>query len=139
MSITGEVGEIMETPRFVLMEGNRRIGPHVAPSPSGRDCSTIYGFSHKTPYEKFRANSTLSLTPYPLVKFYLRDQVGGPENKLRLVVVDASGPSEPVLRAATMEAVLEAQENGTTRVSTRHRLNFDADISAYRLEESNPA
>ena len=95
-------------------ESNRRIGPEVVKFPVGTACEPIYGFSDKGPYDRFCSNSQLALTPYPLVKFYLREQARTPGDGLKLVVVDAAGPREPCLRAATMAAVLEAQENHTT-------------------------
>jgi hypothetical protein len=50
-------------------------------------------------------------------------------------VVDAIGPSEPLLRATTMEALLEAQENRTAHVTVTHHLTFDLEADAYRVEE----
>ena len=82
-------------------------------------------------------NSQLALTPYPLVKVYLRNQAGAPGDGLKLVVVDAAGPREPCLHAATMEAVLEAQENRTTHVTAAYRLMFDQEANAYRVEETS--
>ena len=76
------------------------------------------------------------MTPYPLVKVYLRAQAGTTGDGLKLVVVDATGPREPYLRAATMAAVLEAQESHTPHVNTAYRLIFDPEANAYRLEEA---
>ncbi len=124
------------TPYYVLLESNRRIGPKVVQFPAGMACAPIYGFSDKGPYDQFCSNSQLALTPYPLVKVYLREQAGTPGDGLKLVVVDAAGPCEPYLHAATMAAVLEAQENHTTHVTAGYRLIFDQEADAYRLEEA---
>ena len=124
------------TPHYVLMEGNRRIGPKVLPLPSGTECAPIYGFSNQRPYETFRRNSELALTPYPLVKVYLRSQDDESGDDLKLVIVDAAGPREPCLRAATIEAVLQAHENRTNQVTTAYRLMFDQEANAYRVDES---
>ncbi len=124
------------TPYYVLMEANRRIGPTVVQGHAAMDCAPIYGFSDKGPYDQFCRNSSLALTPYPLVKVYLREQAGAPGDGLKLVVIDATGPGEPYLHAATMEAVLEAQENRTTHVNTAYQLVFDQEVNAYRLEEA---
>ena len=123
------------TPNYVLMDGKRRIGPSVAQLPMGAECSPIYGFSDKDPYDTFCAKSQLRLRPYPLVKGYLRDQTNEPDDRLKLVVIDAAGPQEPCIYAATMEAVLEAQENRRTHVTTAYRLVFDQQAEAYRVEE----
>ena len=125
------------TPYYVLMDGSRRIGPKAVPLLSGIECSPIYGFSDKGPYDKFCTNSELALTPYPLVKVYLRSRAGTPGDGLQLVVLDAAGPRDPYLHAATMEAVLEAQENRTTHVTVAYRLIFDQEADAYRVEEAS--
>lgn len=121
------------TPYYVLMEGNRRIGPHVCSSHAGIEYWPIYGFSDKGSYETFRANSPLALTPYPLVKGYLQRQTEIRGEGLKLVVVDPVGPREPVFYAATMEAVLEAQERRATHVTMTHQLNFDREADAYSV------
>ena len=122
------------TPYYVLMDGSRRIGPKTVPLLSGIECSTIYGFSDKDPYDNFQLNSQLALTPYPLVKGYLRNQTSATGDGLKLLVIDAAGPRDLCVYAATMEAVLEAQENRMTRVSTAYRLVFDQEVVAYRVE-----
>ena len=124
------------TPYYVLMESNRRIGPKVVQLPAGMECAPIYGFSDKGPYDRFCRNSQLALTPYPLVKVYLREQAAAPGDSLKLVVVDADGPRERCLHAATMEAVLEAQENRAAGVNTGYRLILDPTADAYRVEEA---
>ena len=127
---------VASTPYNVMMQSNRRVGPNVVQSPAGLECATIYGFSDKGPYDRFCSNSQQALTPDPLVKVYLREQAGIPGDGLKLVVVDAAGPHEPCLYAATMAAVLEAQENHTTYVTAAYRLIFDPEANAYRLEEA---
>ena len=82
-----------------VLDGNRYIGPKVVPLRSGMECSTIYGFSSRGPYGKFGRNSEPGLTPYPLVKVYLRSQVGAPGVSLQLVVLDAAGRRVPHLEA----------------------------------------
>ena len=125
------------TPQYVLMDGNCRISPEVMQLHSGIDCSPVYGFSGKATYDKFCVNCQLALTPYPLVKVYLRNPSGPPGDRLRLVVLDAAGPREHYLHAATMESVLEAQENHTTHVTAAYRLTFDQQAQAYRVEEAS--
>ncbi len=128
---------VAHTPYYVLMESNRRLGPKVVQSPAGMACEPIYGFSDKGTYNRFCSNSQLALTPYPLVKVYLREQARTPGDGLKLVVVDAAGPREPCLRAATMAAVLAAQENHTTHLAAAYRLAFDPEADAYRLEDAD--
>ena len=131
---TNEV--VVCTPRYVLLDENRRLGPMVIPSDIGVGCSAIYGFSDKGTYDRFCANSDLALRPYPLVEGYLRIQVGVSDGDLKLIVLDADGPHERCLHAATMEAVLEAQENRAAGVNTGYRLILDPKADAYRVEEA---
>ncbi len=128
---------VADTPYYVLMDGNRPIGPKVLPLHSAMECSPVYGFSDRGPYDKFGRNSELALTPYPLVKGYLQSQLGAPGDGLKLVVVDAAEPRELDLHAATMKAVLEAHENRSTHVTAAYRLTFDQEANAYRVEEAS--
>jgi hypothetical protein len=124
------------TPYYVLMDGNRRIGPKVVPPHSGIQCVPIYGFSDKCSYDRFCMNGQLALTPYPLVALYLSNQVGVPGDGLKLVVLDAAGPREPFLHAAKMEAVLDAHQNRTTHVTAAYLLVFDPQSDTYQVDES---
>ncbi len=128
---------VLSTPYFVLMDGSCRIGPNVLPLHSGIECSPIYGFSNKVSYDKFCLRSQQTLTPYPLVKGFLRNQLDVQNNGLKLVVVDADEVREPCLRGATMQAVLEAHEEGTSHVATGYKLMFVQVANAYRVEESS--
>jgi len=125
------------TPYYVLRDGDHPIGPKVVRLDSEIQCIPIYGFSDKGSYDKFLRNSELLLKPYPLVKGNLQNQVNAPGTGLRLVVLNAAEPHETCLHAATMAAVLEAQVNKTTHVTTAHRLLFDHEANAYRVEEAS--
>jgi len=124
------------TPNYVLLSGRIRLAPIVLPLQSGRICSALYGFSDKIPYDTFRASSELALTPFPLVKVYLRTLLETGSEILHLVVVDAAGPTDPSIRAATMEAVLEAQLTQSSSVLAEYSLTFDANANAYRVVEA---
>jgi hypothetical protein len=127
---------IARTPYFVLRDGNQPIGPPVVRPDSGDDCSPIYGFSAAIAYHEFRKHSDRPLTPYPLVKGYLRAQAGGSGAGHKLVVIDAGGPAERRLQAATMEAVLEAQERTITHVAAGFQLILDQETNVYRVESN---
>lgn len=125
------------TPNYVLIDGSFRIGPKVAlyPLDAGVKCSAIYGFSDKRTYDKFCTNSQQALKPYPLVKGYLRNQIDSPGDNLNLVVIDAAGPSEPYVHAATIVAVLESQVSCAPQVTAAYRLTFDEEANGYRVDE----
>ena len=119
--------EAADTPIYVLMDGSRRIGPQVVGvTPE----VFVYGFSGKAPYDKFCASCELSLQPYPLVKGYLKNQVAA--GCATFIAIDADGPRQTVLDAATAEAVLEAQEHRSLQVATVCRLTYDEELNAYR-------
>lgn len=127
----------VSTPEYVLMDGSSRIGPEVVPLCSGIQCSPIYGFSGKGLYDKFSLQSERSLTPYPLVQGYLRNQIESAGDSLKLVIIDAAGIDEPKLQAATMAAVLEAQETKAMHVTANYRLVFNQQADAYRVEKAS--
>lgn len=127
---------VVSTPRYVLMDGSRRIGPEVQPLCLGNRCLPIYGFSGKALYDKFLSQSELALTPYPLVGGYLRNQIELAGDSLKLVVIDPAGIQEPYLHAATMAAVMEAQEAKAMHITAKFRLVFDQRADAYRVEEA---
>ena len=121
------------TPSHVLMDGGQRIGPAVTQLGSAPICTVIYGFSSKCAYDAFRSNSPLALTPYPLVKGYLRNQIDETSDGIKLVAIDAMGPLAPTLYAATMESVLDSMEKMLTHVNAAYLLEFDQEVSAYWL------
>lgn len=127
---------VVSTPRYVLMDRSRRIGPEVEPLCLRNRCLPIYGFSGKPLYDKFLSQSELALTPYPLVGGYLRNEIESTGDSLKLVVVDPAGIQEPYLLAVTMAAVLEAQETKTMHVTANYQLVFDQQADAYRVEEA---
>ncbi len=128
---------VVSTPRYVLMDGSRRIGPEAEPLCLGNQCLPIYGFSGKALYDKFLSQSELALTPYPLVGGYLRNQIESAGDSLMLVAIDPAGIQEPYLQAATMAAVLEAQKTNAMHVTANYRLVFDQLADAYRVEEAS--
>ena len=126
----------VSTPNYVLLNAKTRISPKVLPLRSGRVCSSLYGFSDKIPYDLFRTSSALALTPFPLVKVYLRTLIETGSENLHLVILDASGPNDKTVRAATMEAVLEAQISRASSVLAEYSLSFDTESNGYRVDEA---
>ena len=125
----------LRTPGYVLLNDKKRLAPTVQPLQSGRKCIGLYGFSDKTPYDLFRANSKLSLTPFPLVKGYLQTLIESNSDNLHLVIVDACGPNETQVHAATMEAVLHAQKSQLSAVAVEYTLTFEEEFNTYQVVE----
>ena len=84
----------------------------------------------------FRTNSEMALTPFPLVKVYLRTLIETGSENLHLVILDAAGPNDVTVRAATMEAVLEAQISQASSILAEYSLTFDIKTKGYRVDEA---
>ncbi len=123
------------TPLYVLLDDKLRIGPSLTASQSGPQYTAIYSFSDKQPYDRFCAHHNRAVTPYPLVKGYLRSQLADSEDVVHLVVVNAPGPDEAHLDAVTMESVLEAMEQHASQVSISYQLTLDPEKGTYRVEQ----
>ncbi len=122
------------TPCYVLIFDKVRIGPTLTPTESASSYQVIYGFSDKAPYDAFCANSPLPLTPYPLVKGYLQNQIEMAGDVVHLVVVDASGPQDAQLNAATMQAVFDAMKTQSSQVTASFRLTLNSDNESYAVK-----
>ncbi len=125
----------LPAPCYVLLSEKTRISPTVKPLQSGRKCLALYGFSDKVPYDLFRASSKLLLTPFPLVKGYLQTLIESVSDELHLVILDARGPKDPRVNAATMERVLEAQKSQSVTIATDFSLEFDEQSNSYQVLE----
>ena len=129
---------LANTPCDVLLDGKQRLGPKLLAQHGGAEYEAIYGFSSKESYDLFRANCELSLTPYPLVKRYLKSQIADSGDFVQLVVVDATASQQTELNAATMKSVLEAQEQQANQVTISFRLTLDQESQAYHVEQAAP-
>jgi hypothetical protein len=125
----------LPTPNYVLLNEKIRISPTVMPLRSGRKCIALYGFSDKTPYDSFRDSSKLILTPFPLVKGYLQTLIDSDSDDLHLVILDACGPIETRVYAATMDAVLAAQKSQVGTVVVQYTLAFNEESNSYQVLE----
>ena len=127
---------LANTPCDVLLDGNQRLGPKLMAHPGGLEYKAIYGFSSKKSYDLFCANSDQPFIPYPLVKGYLKNQIADSGDTVQLVVIDAAGPLETHVNAATMNSVLEAVEQKANQVTLSFRLTLDRESQAYCVEKA---
>jgi len=158
-----------KTPRYVLRHGLQLVSPslsgnhtfvadseladseladsevadsHVADSrPSPVAPSVIFGFTDKPQYDAFLQGDTKHLTPYPLVKRFLMDQLDQVEHRTgsKLLVLDALDPNQSVMQATTFEAALKSLQDGQHLVPITHRLiRDDVDDASchYRIEST---
>jgi hypothetical protein len=148
-----------KTPRYVLRHGLQLVSPslsgnhtfvagsevadsQVADSRSSPVApSVIFGFTDKPQYDAFLQGDTKHLTPYPLVKRFLMDQLDQVEHRTgtKLLVVDALDPNQRVMQATTFEAALKSLQDGQHLVPITHRLiRDDVDDASchYRIEST---
>lgn len=123
------------TPRYLLLDAGVRLGPPVLQPKSGSECTATFGFSSKEYFDRFCKNTESALTPYPLVKVFLRNEANSAAPTRRVMVLDAIGPNEQQFDATTIKAVLNAHENEAPRVTTTHCLTRDPDTDRYRIDE----
>ncbi|MDA8745790.1 hypothetical protein N9N28_14250 [Rubripirellula amarantea] len=123
-----------KTPRYVLKEGSYPSCPSVLQTSSDNHAVVIYGFSDKPEYDAFLSGSSLALTPYPLVKGFLKNQINLDSGSLKLVVLDAGYSAEQCLYAATFQSVLKSFQSDLECVTVSHRLVLEASAPLYRIE-----
>ena len=119
-----------------MLDDEQRLGPKLLAQPGGPQYEAIYGFSSKESYDLFCANSDQPFIPYPLVKGYLKNRIADSGDTVQLVVIDAPGPQETQVNAATMKSVLEAVEQKANQVTLSFRLTLDRESQAYCVEKA---
>lgn len=126
------------TPRYVLKDGSRPFCPSVSQTSSDDKVTVVFGFSDKPQYDAFMSHCSVALTPYPLVKGYLKNQIDADSNAdshgLKLIVLDAVGPTTAVHYAATMQDVLESFDGKQDSVAVSYRLVLDEASESFQLE-----
>ncbi|GAA4441751.1 hypothetical protein GCM10023155_47950 [Bremerella cremea] len=127
--------ESFATPKYVLMDEQKRVGPRLEEGISHSSYRVIYGFSDSHAYERFRSHNTNDYRPYPLVKGYLREQLQSDSERIGLIVLNAVSACDEQLNAAAMDNVLQALEASEAKVSSRYRLTYDAATLAYQVDE----
>lgn len=123
-------------PRYVLRDGRHPVGLSISHD-STVSVSAIYGFSDKPQYDHYLAQCTQLLTPYPLVKGFLQNQIEASPDSLQLVVLDATSPTQTRLEAATMEAIFEALKLKQETICASHQLSLDPMSATYRIVAIN--
>lgn len=123
-----------KTPRYVLKDGAYPTCPSVLQVSSEDHATVIFGFSDKPEYDIFLSASSLLLTPYPLVKGFLKNQIELNKDSMKLVVLDAISSRQPTLHAATFQDVVESLELNSDAVAVTHRLVKEETSSDYRIE-----
>jgi hypothetical protein len=121
-------------PRYVLKAGAIPTGPLVEPESSdGRIAFVVYGFSDKPQYDAFHNQSSRLLTPYPLVKRYLQNQIALLAGQLGLIVLEATSPSQSQLHAVALDRLVEALESNQSIIQPTHQLLLVGNPSTYRV------
>ena len=79
-----------KTPCYVLKEGSHPTGTPTSQASRDDHAIVVFGCSDKPEYDVFLSTSPLALTPYPLVKGFLKNQTVAFSHRL---VLDASSTS----------------------------------------------
>ena len=128
-----------KTPHYVLKAGTLTHEPSVVQSESGSATYAIFGFSDKPQYDRFLLDATEGLTPYPLVKRFLQDQLAQEADTLRLVILDPVSFDALEWKAATFESVLESIQSRSEFVKPSHRLVRQESSMSYRALPTDPS
>jgi hypothetical protein len=111
-------GQTALTPNYLLYEDGRPISTLLKIPHTGETATAVYGFSDKPMYDRFCMATTRRLTPFPLVKTYLRNQLKLKPNEAKFMALDASSCDSSNLDIATMVSVLDSLEHKTNRTET---------------------
>lgn len=128
------VNGFSKTPRYVLKDGSHPTCQSVLNSSSDLQTTVIFGFSDKPEYDTFLKASSLALTPYPMVKGFLQNQIALDIDSSKLIVLDAASPRQLVFHAATMQSVLESFQLDSDCVAITHQLILDESSQGYRVQ-----
>ncbi len=134
--------DFTSTPKYVLKSGNQPIYPTINFDDPETSCICVYGFSDKPIYDKFIKNANQLLTPYPLVKGFLANQIAEVDSagmngvSIGLVILDATDLTQPVVSAATMSAVFDAQQEKAKHVPIEFELVFNSKSGCYLKRDS---
>jgi hypothetical protein len=129
-----KVVEYFPISRYVLKDGLLPASPNLEPeSADSANPFAIYGFSDKPQYDAFHSQCSRLLTPYPLVKRFLQNQIDQSAARLGLVVLDAASPSQAELFAIEMKGLVEALDRNQSFVFATHRMLLTLATSTYRV------
>ena len=120
------------TPRYLLRQGLVPISPSMVQTADGPQVEAFFGFSGQSTYAAFIVESPTGMTPYPLVKRFLQTRIDLAADTLRLMVMDATGPKQARIFAATMRAVSEAFDSKMDSVEATHELLRDDASGQYK-------
>jgi hypothetical protein len=126
----------VKLPKYVLLHQGKKFGPQVLETTPRTNGIAIYGFSEKATFDAFCQLSKQALTPYPLVKRYLRDQIEAACEKEAVVVVDATSPEALELDGVSMTDLLAAIEHESPDVAVRFRFTKELQSDKYQIAAS---
>ncbi len=124
---------LAKTPHYLMMHDHVVVGPTMAEGPDQEVHRVVFAFTDKLQYDTFWASAKEKMTPYPLVKSYLRSQLERDPRIQWLMVLDASSEHQDVVSATTFQNVLSSMENKSDSVPLTHRLTLDAARGRYSI------
>ncbi|WDQ15207.1 hypothetical protein [Rhodopirellula sp. P2] len=127
-----------KTPRFVLKADGLPIGPNTVPANQDAETQVVFGFSSKEHYDAFQKACSDPVTPYPLVKGYLQNQVEEGSGRRQLVMLDADSPTQEECLAATFQSILASIQSSSDTVPVSHQLHLDRESLLYDVRSVEP-
>lgn len=130
--------DFASSPKYVLKSEGQPLCSTLNLDDPNTSCTCVYGFSDKSIYDQFNKNAKQPLVPYPLVQGYLANQIAEAESAGTegLVILDATDPTQSVVSAATMSAVLNAQQEQAKQVAIEFELSFNSETGSYLKHNS---
>ena len=134
--------DFANTPKYVLRDEGQPVHTTLNVDDSNTSCTCVYGFSDKRIFDEFNKNAKQHLTPYPLVQGYLANQITEAESAgmkgigIGLIILDATAPTQAKVSAATMAAVLGAQQEKAKQVPIELELVFSSETGGYLKHDS---
>ncbi|MBC8288852.1 MAG: hypothetical protein H8E37_00900 [Planctomycetes bacterium] len=129
-----EIAKIVATPHYLLLGDAGPVGPVVTRAESGEKCSTVYGFSSKTCYDRFCATGDQTLRPYPLLPGHLMNEVKPDVPAIAFVAINANSSAEAELQAVSAGTLLDALQSRLEHIPMEVNLLQHGEGNEYQFE-----
>lgn len=125
------------TPHYLLLNGDEKIGPEIVQYHSTSNFFPLYAFSSRLHYDLFTRNSNMELQPYTLVAKFLDSRIQNATHYEQVLIIDACGPFDDEVKAATFENVYLALIHDNENVEASYHLIRKPDSCLYSVCKEN--
>ena len=124
---------LARTPNYLMMHDHVVFGPKLTTASAEEGAHVVFAFTDKLQYDAFWATMNEKMTPYPLVKSYLRNRLQEDNSVQWLMVLDARNDHETRYQASTFQEVLISMEKRLDSVPITHCLTLDSESIGYAI------